>query len=81
MILVLFSFQKQESYGSYSLLCLGCLGCCPLQLERLSLAGMVLLWAKSVGRCGELLLFTYFGRFGRREIDWPSRMMCCQSRD
>ena len=73
--------QKQGSYGSYSLLCLGSLGCYPLQLERLSLAGMVLLWAKSAERCGERLLFIYFGRFGMREIDWLSRMMCCQSRD
>ncbi|RVW39191.1 hypothetical protein CK203_078186 [Vitis vinifera] len=53
----------------------------PLQLERLSLADKVLLWVKSTGRCGELLLFIYFGRFGRREIDWLLRMMSCQSRD
>ena len=23
----------------------------------------------------------FFGQFGRREIDWPLMMMCCQSRD
>ncbi|RVX10471.1 Transposon TX1 uncharacterized 149 kDa protein [Vitis vinifera] len=73
--------KKQGSYEIYSLLCLGCHGCCLLQLERLSLADMVLLWAKSARRCGELLLFTFFGRFGRREIEWLSRMMCCQSKD
>ena len=54
---------------------------CLHQLERLSLAGMVLLWAKSARRCGELLLFIFFGRFGRRETDRLSRIMCCQYRE
>ncbi|RVW68022.1 hypothetical protein CK203_064820 [Vitis vinifera] len=50
-------------------ICLRCHGCRLHQLERLSLVGMVLLWAKSARRCGEQLLFTFFGRFGRRKID------------
>ena len=43
-----------------SLLCLGCHGCCLPQLERLSLVGMVLLWAKSakkVWRAAPLHIF------------------------
>ena len=78
---LLFHCKKKGSYGICSLLCLGCHGCYLPHLERLSLVGMVHLWAKSARRCGEQLLFTYFGRFGRREIDWPSMMMCYQSRD
>ena len=42
---------------------------CLHHLESLSLADMVLLWAKSARRCGELLLFIFFGRFGRRETN------------
>ena len=41
----------------------------PSSVKRDSLVGMVLLWAKSARRCGELLPFSFFGRFGRREID------------
>ena len=55
--------------------------CCLLQLERLSLVDMVHLWAKGVRRCGEQLLYTSFGRFGKREIDWLSMMMCFRSKD
>ena len=53
----------------------------PFSVRKTLLSWNGFSWAKIARRRGELLLFTFFGRFGRRGIDWLSRMNRCQFKD
>ena len=79
--------EKEETIGHLLLHCsktrvlFGVSWVLPSSVREILLSWHGSFVGKNTRRCGELLLFTFFGRFERREIDWHSRMMCCQSRD